>query len=129
MNKKVTGLVLAVSILSLAGCGTVCNFAGGIVHPDQEPRIYGGIQRDMNIIETAVTTKPDNPPNMGKAAVVILALALVDPIVSLVADTLTLPITIPIQYWREKAEKNDENSTSNTAKPKSPVVTLEPPMN
>jgi hypothetical protein len=129
MRKKVIGIVLAVLSLSLAGCGTVCNFAGGIAHPDQEPKIYGGFQRDINIIDNAVTNpNSDYPRATGKGAVVILAIALVDPVVSFVADTLTLPITIPIQYWREKNEKNDEKSTSNTGEPKSPFITLGPPV-
>lgn len=127
MTKKVIGVVAVLS-LSLCGCGTVCNFAGGVVHSDREPAVYGGVKRDLDIIESAVNAHPDNPPNMGKGAVYLVALALVDPIVSFIADTLTLPITIPIQYWRQKAEKNDENSTSNTGEPKSPGLTLEPPM-
>jgi hypothetical protein len=128
MTKKAIGVVSAVLGPSLSGCGTVCNFAGGVVHPDKEPRVYGGVQRDLDIIEEAVAAKPDNPPNMGKTAVFIMAVALVDPIVSLVADTLTLPITIPIQCWRERAEKKEENSAPNSGQPKSPGVTLDPPV-
>jgi hypothetical protein len=30
-----------------SGCGTVCNLAGGVLHPDKEPRVYGGLQLDL----------------------------------------------------------------------------------
>jgi uncharacterized protein YceK len=127
MNKKVIGIVFAVLSLSLSGCGTVCNFAGGVVHPEKEPRVYGGVIRDIEIISNATTAKPDNPPNMGKAAIVILAVALVDPIVSFVADTLTLPITIPIQLWRDKVKKNNEEYESD-AEAETPGIRLDPPL-
>src|SRR5438128_11440937 len=50
---KATPAVVFVTIAAvlLSGCGTVCNFAGGLIHPETEPRVYGGVQRDIEVIE------------------------------------------------------------------------------
>jgi hypothetical protein len=112
----------------LTGCGTVCNFAGGVVHPDREPRVYGGVQRDLEIIEKAINAHPDNPPNMGKGAVFLVALAAVDPMLCLFADTITLPITISIQYWRESSEKSNEAYSTDAKNSEQPVVSLGQPV-
>jgi hypothetical protein len=127
MKENLVAIVLVALCLAMSGCGTVCNFAGGVVHPDKEPRIYGGVQRDIEIIDKAVNAHPDNPPNMGKGAVYLIALAAVDTIVSFVADTLTLPITIPIQYWRERREEREDTYSSDSKDPKEPVIRLGPP--
>jgi uncharacterized protein YceK len=118
--KRISLAVILVA-LSSSGCGTVCNLAGGVVHPDSEPRIYGGFIRDFEIIDKAVS-KPDehllsprgNPPSGqggAYAMTAILAIAAVDPVVSLVADTLTLPITIPLQN-RRIAKQEDKSGDS-----------------
>src|SRR6266404_4100690 len=109
---KKTSLIVMIVAISLSGCGTVCNLAGGVVHPDSEPRVYGGVIRDVEIIEKAVsgplptgTLSTDD----GKGAVflvtAIISLAAVDPILSFVADTLTLPVTIPLQSRRTAREQ------------------------
>ncbi|HWY88386.1 MAG TPA: YceK/YidQ family lipoprotein [Gemmataceae bacterium] len=100
-------LFMALIGASSAGCGTICNLAGGIAHPDSEPRVFGGFIKDVEIIESAVS-KPSQQylqnqgagEGAGYAVVAIVALASVDPVLSLVADTLTLPITIPLQERR-----------------------------
>lgn len=101
--------LLAASVaISTVGCGTVCNLAGGVIHPDSEPRVYGGFIRDIEIIDSVVS-HPSPQRELfhgtdGRAAALfagaILAVAAVDPMVSLVADTLTLPVTIPLQEKR-----------------------------
>jgi uncharacterized protein YceK len=102
-------LLLAVLItLSTGGCGTVCNLAGGVIHPDSEPRVYGGFIRDIEIIDSVVSHPSPQRESFqgmegrGAALLVgaILSVAAVDPILSLVADTLTLPVTIPLQEKR-----------------------------
>jgi hypothetical protein len=106
LSLLLTALIGVLSGLSL-GCGTVCNLAGGITHPESEPRIYGGFIRDIEIIESAVNApSPQRVENVGDgkgAAILVLAIisvAAVDPLLSLAADTLTLPITIPLQERR-----------------------------
>ena len=103
-----------------SGCGTVCNLAGGVLHPDEEPRVYGGVQRDL---EGNLQTLPFSPlsspgegcsANEGKGravvAVVVLALIPVEFGLNFVGDTLTLPLTIPLQEAREAAYKANEDA-------------------
>jgi hypothetical protein len=108
-----TALLLVVTALLAAsggGCGTVCNLAGGVVHPDSEPRIYGGVLRDMQIMDEAVSCKRPLIENPGdpRAMAFFLGLAAADPILSFLGDTLTLPITIPLQARRTAASKSDQ---------------------
>src|SRR5262245_12507046 len=42
-------IALALYLPACLGCGTICNLAGGITNPDEEPRIYGGVIRDLDI--------------------------------------------------------------------------------
>ena len=111
-----------------SGCGTVCNLGGGFLHPDTEPRIYGGVIRDVEIIDSSgsgssslpLLTETSNGKGRVLLAAAILTVAAVDPVVSFVADTLTLPITVPLQYRRIVLQR--ESST-----PTSAGVTLDPP--
>jgi hypothetical protein len=101
-------------IALFSGCGTICNFAD----TENGPRIYGGVQKDVEILDG--DKMPDKPllsgsPNLhgagasgAIAAGAILAIVLADPLVSFVADTLTLPITVPLQLRREAREKQDQ---------------------
>jgi hypothetical protein len=108
-------LVAAAAALSLTGCGTVCNLAGGMIHPDEEPRVYGGVLRDFEVIGAVVTGSPSDEQTHvggdGKDEVIglafVAALGVADPLLSLVGDTLTLPITIPVQNKRTAAAKRD----------------------
>jgi hypothetical protein len=112
--------------LASSGCGTVCNLSGGLVHPEEEPRIYGGLIRDIEIIDKMSSGVASKPGGSGAAviAVAVLAIVTVDPIMSLVADTLTLPITIPLQEART-AQNNKEYYSSPSANP--PTTSQEKP--
>jgi len=103
--------MLPIMLLAATGCGTVCNLAGGVAHPDKEPMVYGGVIRDLDIIDSAINGGGQiNGGAAGKeeAALVacIVAIAVGDPIISFVADTITLPITIPLQERRIAREKD-----------------------
>ena len=100
-------LVVYLVAMSVTGCGTVCNLAGGVVHPDHEPKVYGGVQRDLNIIESVVESGPSSEQKCNpKAYLFLVPLAATDPVLSFVADTITLPITIPLQR-KNDADKHD----------------------
>jgi uncharacterized protein YceK len=106
----VAGIVVVLAV-SLSGCGTVCNLAGGIVHPDSEPRIYGGVVRDLEIIDKAVSGPPATESiGDAKFAALILAVAVADPFLSFVGDTLTLPLTVPLQERRQTAERAEDKA-------------------
>src|SRR5262249_40062514 len=88
--------------LTSTGCGTVCNLAGGVLNPDSEPRVYGGVQRDMAALDELVHGNASMPLSgcngTGGAYMVaaILGFCALDPALALIGDTLTLPITIPL---------------------------------
>jgi hypothetical protein len=104
--KRILLLGLAIALGSLNGCGTTCNLAGGFTHPETEPRVYGGVQRDLEFVDDMVQKgKPIGSDP--KAVVVLVPFALAEAILSLVGDTLTLPITIYLQDRRVAASKWD----------------------
>ena len=82
---------LLLAALTCTGCGTTVNFA------TRENKVYGGVRNDLDVIEGLFEGTPD--PNMHLGGVeVLFALAVVslpalDLPFSLLADTLTLPIT------------------------------------
>jgi hypothetical protein len=101
-------LVIVMLALSSGGCGTVCNFVGAVTPVGDEkevrpPLIYGGIQMDFNVLAKLDTSKPLFTPSQGGdgrdaafALLFIPALLLAEGSLTLVGDTLTLPITIPL---------------------------------
>jgi hypothetical protein len=112
MKNALITLLIAGAVVPSSGCGTICNFAGGLIHPETEPKVYGGVQRDLRIIEEACEAcqKPASRPSTDdpRLAVVFVAVALTDPLVSFVADTLTLPLTAYIQQRREAVLNSDD---------------------
>ncbi|MBI3407122.1 MAG: YceK/YidQ family lipoprotein [Planctomycetes bacterium] len=92
MNNRRLGLLTAGVLSSaLTGCGTLVNFK-------DDPKIYGGVQFDAEMVHTIKTDD-----KMAKSLAAVYA---VDLPFSLVADTLTLPVVIPIalinSIWEEK---------------------------
>jgi uncharacterized protein YceK len=108
-----TWLALAAAFLS--GCGTVCNFVDGVKDPDNAPKVYGGVLKDFGEDETGTTPTPPNFSGLhgsGQSGAISLA-ALVafvaaEPLLSFVADTLTLPITLPLEYRRQLRDRENE---------------------
>lgn len=99
-----SGLV-ACGGLSLSGCGTMWNFeagadAGGL---NRETRIYGGVQVDVQAVG-----KIAEPWNSGWGRL-IAGLFVLDVPFSLAADTLTLPVTIPMALFRSREAPSDRN--------------------
>jgi uncharacterized protein YceK len=109
--KPALGVAMAVWVAVLAsGCGTVCNLAGGVLHPDAEPRVYGGVQRDLEHGFLCAPIKSVSTPGEAELGLLLLALGPAELGLSFVGDTLTLPLTIPLQEIREAAQKSDEGS-------------------
>ncbi len=111
MRSGLIASLIAFVAVSLSGCGTVCNFVGVIIHPDREPRIYGGVLRDVDIIERAIESPPSKTQMCDpRAYIYIIPLAVADPIASFVADTMTLPIMICLHERWLAAESAAEKS-------------------
>ena len=92
-----TALAAAATAL-LGGCGTVANITlSGPPSTGGSMKVYGGVRRDMDIVRDC-TTNPDHPKDNAKAICFATAVtvAALDLPLSVVADTITLPITIPV---------------------------------
>lgn len=124
MRARILAAVAATVALSLSGCGTVCNLVGGVTNSEEEPRVYGGVQRDVEVLSDVFsdTSHPDvnNLHGDGKEAAFLAAIFATlfagDPVLSFVGDTLTLPVTIPLQNKRI-AEKEQESAAATAAPP------------
>jgi uncharacterized protein YceK len=90
-------VLAAMAAVSLGGCGTICNFAHG------DPDIYGGVQKDVEIIQTP-RTAGGGGVSYNKGSPIFAVLVLADTGLSLVADTLTLPLAI---YLRQNEHASD----------------------
>ena len=83
MNGARIVVLLGISAFALSGCGTISNLSTG------EPEFYGGVQKDIQLLET-----PRTPPegigirNLGQLVL------FVDLPLCVFGDTLTLPIAI-----------------------------------
>jgi uncharacterized protein YceK len=88
--------VLGLAVLCLSGCGTAANLSGGF-QGWRKAQIYGGVRTDVKSAEQFVadnwTSESDFQQDVG--TVVGVGLISLDVPLSLIGDTLTLPITIP----------------------------------
>jgi uncharacterized protein YceK len=79
----------AAVILAFSGCGTICNLA------DPDPAFYGGIQKDLEIIQTPDALGPAVSAESNREQVAMaLIMASAEIGLSAAADTLTLPIVL-----------------------------------
>lgn len=71
-----------------SGCGTILNFRSG------DPEVYGGIQKDVEFIMTPPAAGGGATNGSGPGGAAPLFIVAADAALSLVADTLTLPMVI-----------------------------------
>src|SRR5690242_10542993 len=98
MGRGMLAAVAAAATALLGGCGTVANVTlSGPPSGGGALKVYGGVQRDLDIVRDC-TTNPDHPKDNAEAVCFAAAVtvAAVDMPFSVIADTLTLPITIPV---------------------------------
>jgi uncharacterized protein YceK len=116
MRRRVATCLAVVLSGILGGCGTSLNLDG-------DSRIYGGIQLDAQhcsegLAKAAGNTRQQEPDQTPLWHLAQSAGALVDLPLSLVMDTLTLPITIATTM----EERNDQEPAASQT-----VVTIEKP--
>jgi uncharacterized protein YceK len=104
MKPVAVALIALVIFVPICGCGTVYNLTSG------EPRVYGGIAKDAELMDALVTHVPSATTGVANsasgeivAAALVVAFVLVEPPLSCIADTLTLPIT----YSCEKTQARE----------------------
>lgn len=94
-------LTLLISVLSLCGCGTILNFKDGVGSPGvvgavrQPTQPYGGVKNDLDGIMTF------------EFVLLWPTIYTMDIPLSAVADTLTLPVTIPMAIARDSQHQAD----------------------
>jgi hypothetical protein len=121
-HPAIVGLILLLALQQ--GCGTVVNLVLGVETGEKkasphfsmgafsmETRIYGGLQNDVHGIGEAVSGEE----GFWWSALTFLFFTFIDFPLSLAADTLTLPYTIPHVLTRENKEPL---SPANPAPPK-----------
>ena len=94
--KRALGItIVAIAVISQMGCGTVFNFWPKDDHSTLEGmgrmRIYGGVRMDGQALSEA--------PWLWRKLLTLLVLTVEFPL-SLVMDTVTLPVTIPVTLSR-----------------------------
>jgi hypothetical protein len=120
MKRTGIGAILALAAVSWSGCGTVANLADGVVHPnadwvDSGPKIYGGIEKDFDAFQ-------NSNASMGTTKLAAMLLLAEIPL-TLVGDTLTLPITIWVQEKRAAAVADGLASTKERSDPLDSMTT------
>jgi uncharacterized protein YceK len=125
----VVTVCFVLSTLSLGGCGTLCNFGASVLPPPDNgtafPAVYGGVMFDL-----AVLTIPSNSSATGgrgseaEGELVKAALVLADIPVSLIGDTLTLPITL---WAHRKRMQPDAESRGHSSAPVDPRILADAP--
>ncbi len=98
MKRAWIAALAAIAAVSPGGCGTICNFAHG------DPDIYGGVQKDVELLQTP-RTATGGGVSFNKGGPVFAVLLTGDVALSLVADTLTLPLAI---YMRQNEHSSED---------------------
>lgn len=92
-------LIVALTVIAslmTSGCGTVLNLRSG------DPDVYGGVQKDWKFFMTPVF---DGAGCSGEVFFPLLVAA--DAGLSLIADTLTLPLVIHMRHVDQEEDKNE----------------------
>jgi uncharacterized protein YceK len=103
MKATITAVcVVVASALTLAGCGTVDNMCFENPQTNQVPmHVYGGIEADVKFL----TEDEGGRANQATDPLKIVYLA--DLPLSLVADTITLPVTLPMAYVEKESHRSN----------------------
>jgi len=111
----------------LSGCGTLANINTGAREGWKNVQIYGGVRRDVQSGEEWFAHSWTPLKNLelmqDLGAVVGLVLVGIDVPLSVAADTVTLPVTIPISIW---ASSSREANGSRPAVNQQPLVSPQP---
>ncbi|HTU93812.1 MAG TPA: YceK/YidQ family lipoprotein [Gemmataceae bacterium] len=136
MRLAATACLAAVLAAVLSGCGTVVNCFN--VNGAAARAIYGGVRQDAvnghrHLVEAFSPTAPclsemPKPPSAGRdfaaksfCAACGVGMLAVDLPVSAVADTLTLPVTVPATLMKKKPKSKQKQKPKAMAMPAAAV--------
>jgi uncharacterized protein YceK len=128
MRPKATACLAAVLVVGLSGCGTVANCIG--VNGVPARTIYGGVRQDAengcrHLGEAFFGPAPSfsampKPPNAAGdlasktfCAACGVGMLAVDLPVSAIADTLTLPVTVPATLMKKTPDRKRKHRKKN----------------
>jgi len=121
MRRASHAAALAFALAILSGCGTIANFGG---KGWQNTQIYGGVLRDVKSAQDFIATNPIAPEtDIQKDVGTVVGVGIIglDIPFSAIADTLTLPITIPAVLWATPATVTTAASVSRKGKSDAPT--------
>jgi uncharacterized protein YceK len=103
MKARIAAVCVVVgSALTLAGCGTVDNLCFENPQTNQVPmHVYGGVEADVKVLTE------DDGGRANPAADPLKIVYLADLPLSLVADTVTLPVTLPMAYAEKQSHRSN----------------------
>jgi len=114
--RRLALLVLGPLIVAGSGCGTVCNFFHG---ESSGPKyVYGGVQMDCQLAAEHLKDRPAQ-------GISLVLFALLDLPLSLLGDTLTLPLTLSDQLHDLTADR--PNAVPQPVVPVTTPACLNPP--
>jgi uncharacterized protein YceK len=101
-RRRLAVLLLTAIVAAVAGCGTVLNL-------DEEQGVYGGVRTDAAMTGLMAHALTDECHKLGRRMTFAIGLAaFADIPLSAIADTLTLPITIPATLTRHAGNNQVE---------------------
>jgi uncharacterized protein YceK len=110
MRRAIKAAVLLVGMTLLSGCGTAANLLYIGLPTDDKLNVYGGVMVDAKVIRGSATDtlRPKGVQGFAASARDAVLMTLDLPF-SAVADTLTLPVTVPaaIQRRNRRADQAD----------------------
>jgi len=115
--KRIWIAALVVILALTSGCGTILNFRSG------DPEVYGGIQKDVEFIMTPPAAGGGATNGSGPGGAAPLLIVAADAALSLVADTLTLPVLLR----KRRMDQDREAEISLTDREKETTASRTPP--
>jgi uncharacterized protein YceK len=131
MSRALGAAVALSAALILSGCGTFANISVGAREGWKNAKIYGGVRRDVqsaeNWVEHSWTWGKDFDFQQDLGTVFGLGLIGLDAPLSAIADTLTLPVTIPAAIWGGSTKDPNTGRTNPTPQPPPVLPPITPP--
>ncbi|KAF0241902.1 MAG: hypothetical protein FD180_4192 [Planctomycetota bacterium] len=109
MRRIRNDLLLAVLLLCESGCGTVCSFMEG-TQQGERSLVYGGVRWDAMVVGHMFSGERVHGVNVFWLGLIFLF----DLPFSAVADTVTLPIAVGIEFRGRPGEPSTEKSPGKT---------------
>lgn len=109
MRKALCWMAVLAAIPSLGGCA-----ASGNIAAEGGPKVYGGTKVDMALISGNLgeDADPDEVKRIERSAMAWAACCgLVDLPLSFVADTVMLPVTVPLALRRSREDPEDAETS------------------